>query len=83
MARILIDTNVLLILIQPAHRQYSLASSAVTALLGQEADLCVAPQNFIEFWVVSTRPQSPPMDWESHRMKLSLSFNSYGKCSTC
>jgi hypothetical protein len=33
-----------------------LASNAVAELLRQGADLCVAPQNLVEFWVVATRP---------------------------
>jgi predicted nucleic acid-binding protein len=56
MAVTLIDTNVLLRLLQPRHPQYSIAGTAVAALRQQRADLCVAPQNRVEFWVVATRP---------------------------
>jgi predicted nucleic acid-binding protein len=56
MASVLVDTNILLISIQPENQQYPLASSAVAELLRQGADLCVAPQSLVEFWVVATRP---------------------------
>jgi len=56
MAVTLIDTNVLLRLLQPRHSQYSIAATAVSELRRQRADLCVAPQNLVEFWVVATRP---------------------------
>src|SRR5271165_1466140 len=52
----LVDTNVLLRLLQPLHRQYPMASAAVAELRKQGADLCVARQNLVEFWVVATRP---------------------------
>jgi hypothetical protein len=56
MAVTLIDTNVLLRLLQPRHPQYSIAAAAVAEPRKQRADLCVAPQNLVEFWVVATRP---------------------------
>jgi predicted nucleic acid-binding protein len=56
MAATLIDTNVLLRLLQPRHPQYPIAAAAVAQLRKQRADLCVAPQNLVEFWVVATRP---------------------------
>ena len=50
-----VDTNVLLRLLQPGHPQYSVASAAITNLRGQ-FDLCILPQNLVEFWSVATRP---------------------------
>jgi predicted nucleic acid-binding protein len=52
----LIDTNVLLRLLQPQHPQYSIAAAAVAELRKQGVDLSVALQNLVEFWVVATRP---------------------------
>ena len=52
----LVDTNVLLRLLQPEHPQYPIASMALAALRRQESDLCVARQNLVEFWAVATRP---------------------------
>ena len=56
MAVTLIDTNVLLRLLQPQHSQYSTAVAAVAELRRQRVDLCLAPQNLVEFWAVATRP---------------------------
>ena len=56
MALTLIDTNVLLRLLQPRHPQYSIASTVLAKLRDRGADLCIAPQNLVEFWVVATRP---------------------------
>jgi predicted nucleic acid-binding protein len=53
---VLIDTNVLLRLAQPNHRQYRAAIDGVArARLAGEA-LYVTPQNIAEFWAVATRP---------------------------
>jgi predicted nucleic acid-binding protein len=52
----LVDTNVLLRLLQPHHRQYPMALAAVAELRNRLAELCIAPQNLVEFWVVATRP---------------------------
>jgi predicted nucleic acid-binding protein len=52
----LLDTNILLRLIQPEHPMYSLAVNAIVILHQQEASLCMTPQNLIEFWAVATRP---------------------------
>jgi predicted nucleic acid-binding protein len=56
MAATLVDTNVTLRLLQPQHPHYPIAVTALTKLRGQGADLCVAVQNLVEFWVVATRP---------------------------
>jgi predicted nucleic-acid-binding protein len=55
-AATLVDTDVLLRLLQPQHPQYSTAAKAVAELRQQRVDLCIAPQNLVEFWVVATRP---------------------------
>jgi len=52
----LVDTNVLLRLLQPEHPQCAVASMALAALRRQESELCIARQNLVEFWVVATRP---------------------------
>jgi predicted nucleic acid-binding protein len=52
----LVDTNILLRLLQPQHPQYSIAGAAVAELRKQRVDLCVAPRNLVELWVVATRP---------------------------
>jgi predicted nucleic acid-binding protein len=53
---VLVDTNVLLRLAQPNHRQYRAATDGVArARLASEA-LYVTPHNITEFWTVATRP---------------------------
>jgi predicted nucleic acid-binding protein len=53
---ILLDTNVLARLAQPAHPHHHLAVTAVDALDQQGNQLCLVPQVLYEFWVVATRP---------------------------
>ena len=52
----LTDTNIILRLAQPAHPMYAVALTAVKKLLSDGHDLCLIPQNLIEFWNVATRP---------------------------
>ena len=54
--RILLDTNMLIRGAQPADPNYQAAVDAVASLRTRGDDLCLVPQNFYEFWVVSTRP---------------------------
>ncbi|MEM7554090.1 MAG: PIN domain-containing protein [Cyanobacteria bacterium P01_A01_bin.84] len=52
----LVDTNILLRTIQETHPMHKSSVQAVRNLLTQEKNLCIIPQNLIEFWVVATRP---------------------------
>ena len=52
----LVDTNVLLRLLQPQHRPNAIAAAALGKLRKQKVDLCIAPQSLLEFWAVATRP---------------------------
>ncbi len=52
----LIDTNVLLRLINSHDSQYPQAQNAINKLLQQGIELNIVPQNLFEFWVVATRP---------------------------
>ncbi len=53
---ILVDTNVILRSAEPGHVQHQAAIDAIDALAKQGNTLCLVPQNFYEFWVVSARP---------------------------
>lgn len=53
---LLMDTNILLRSIDPAHPMNAIAVQALTTLRGQGEQLCIVPQNLIEFWSVYTRP---------------------------
>jgi predicted nucleic acid-binding protein len=52
----LVDTNILLRSVDPAHPMYPDATEAISLLRKQQETLCVVPQNLIEFWNVYTRP---------------------------
>lgn len=54
--RYLVDTNVLLRLLQRNDPHHSTIRQAVRALLARGDELCCAPQNIVELWNVSTRP---------------------------
>ncbi|MGB7445247.1 MAG: PIN domain-containing protein [Coleofasciculaceae cyanobacterium] len=53
----LVDTNLLLRSIDLAHPMNKVAIKALTTLRGQGEQLCIVPQNLIEFWNVYTRPR--------------------------
>ncbi len=54
--RYLVDTNVLLRSVEENHPMNDAAVNAVQHLLAQGEELCIMPQNLIEFWAVATRP---------------------------
>ena len=54
--RILLDTNILLRLLNPADLEYAIVRSAVDALAARADQLCFVSQNLVEFWNVCTRP---------------------------
>jgi predicted nucleic acid-binding protein len=54
--RVLLDTNVVARIAEPADKDHQTAVDAVTILRSQGHELCLVPQNYYEFWVLSTRP---------------------------
>ena len=54
--QILVDTNILLRAVQRQHTDSPVAVSALKTLHRQSHQLCLTPQNLIEFWSVCTRP---------------------------
>lgn len=53
--RILVDTNVLLRLIELTHQQSQTCQDAVSLLQQRGHELAISPQVLYEFWVVATR----------------------------
>jgi predicted nucleic acid-binding protein len=53
---VLLDTNVLLRVVEPRHPVHALAVAAVRGLRDSGRELCLVPQVHYEFWVVATRP---------------------------
>jgi predicted nucleic acid-binding protein len=54
--RVLLDTNILLRLLDPADLEYAVVRSAVNSLAARGDELCFVSQNLVEFWNVCTRP---------------------------
>jgi predicted nucleic acid-binding protein len=54
--RILVDTNMLLRAVEPAHTQHHRSVEAIDALQRRGHDLVIVPQVLYEFWSVATRP---------------------------
>lgn len=54
--RILVDTNVIIRLLQHASPQHQVAMDATERLSLAKEELCLAPQNIYEIWSGATRP---------------------------
>jgi len=57
MASYLLDTNVVLRLIDREDPQHKVCRVAVDTLIEREDEICLAPQVLVEFWVAATRPR--------------------------
>ena len=53
---VLLDTNILTRSAQANHPMQKIAVDAVSILKTRGEDLCIVPQNLVEFWTVATRP---------------------------
>jgi len=53
---VLVDTNVLLRVVEPRHTQHAQAVAALRANRQAGHELCLVPQIHYEFWVAATRP---------------------------
>jgi predicted nucleic acid-binding protein len=53
---VLVDTNVLLRVVEPGHAQHAQAVASLRTLRSAFHELCVVPQVHYEFWVAATRP---------------------------
>jgi len=52
----LLDTNILLRLVQKNSPMYADTRKAILALHNQQENLYIIPQNLFEFWAMATRP---------------------------
>ena len=52
----LADSNILSRLAQPQNPHHAVARRAIITLRQQGTEICLVPQNLIEFWAVATRP---------------------------
>jgi len=53
---VLVDTNILLRMLQPHTVQASIVNRALDVLRARSEELHIASQNLVEFWAVTTRP---------------------------
>jgi predicted nucleic acid-binding protein len=53
---VLVDTNILLRMLQPHTAQATIANRALDVLRARNEELHIAAQNLVEFWAVATRP---------------------------
>lgn len=53
---VLLDTNILVRALQPAHPHCSIAERAITSLHSRRETLWICAQNLMELWAVATRP---------------------------
>jgi predicted nucleic acid-binding protein len=56
MSTVVLDTNILLRLANPAAKEHDVCRGAFTRLVDAGNTLATAPQILVEFWVVATRP---------------------------
>jgi predicted nucleic acid-binding protein len=54
--RVLVDTNLLLRIADPGSAQHQFAAEAIASLIADGHEVCICPQNMIEFRAVATRP---------------------------
>ena len=65
MASYLLDTNVVLRLIDRQDPKHSVCRAAVDTLIERQEEVCLVPQVLVEFWVVATRPaENNGLGWE-------------------
>ena len=53
---VLLDTNILLRILQPHSGHAPIAERALGALRARNEELQIVSQNLVEFWAVATRP---------------------------
>jgi predicted nucleic acid-binding protein len=69
----LLDTNILVRLVDRTSARYAVAVAAVASLLAQGHELYITAQNLIEFWSVATRPHSANgLGWDTTRVLAEL-----------
>lgn len=73
MTRYLVDTNVLVRLLDFTAADHAVAENAINQLLAQNDVICVTTQNLIEFWSVATRPANVNgLAWDTPKTKQQI-----------
>jgi predicted nucleic acid-binding protein len=73
MTRILLDTNVIVRLSDPAAPEHGVVRAALGKLIERETVLCITAQVLIEFWAVATRPpEANGLGWTVEQTRHAL-----------
>ncbi len=76
----LVDTNILLRLVDTEAAEYPLVAGALRSLLARQMAVHIVPQAIYEFWAVATRPLSVNglgWDWRSVRAEVDVFQSNY------
>lgn len=66
MKKVILDTNIILRLIDRTAPEHESSYSLVKRLISENCEICLIPQVLIEFWVVATRPpESNGFGWDT------------------
>jgi predicted nucleic acid-binding protein len=70
---VLLDTNILLRIVQPHHPQCAEAARALHGLRGRNEALVVTQQNIVEFWAVTSRPLAANgLGWSTDQVRAEV-----------
>lgn len=69
----LLDTNVVLRLIDRQDPKHIVCRAAIDILIRQQAEICLAPQILVEFWVVAARPaENNGLGWSPEETDMQI-----------
>ena len=73
MKRVILDTNIILRIIDKTSPDHKLSYSIIKRLISENYEICIIPQVLIEFWVVATRPvNSNGFGWDESYTMIEL-----------
>jgi predicted nucleic acid-binding protein len=73
--RILVDTNILVRILEPSSRLHNAAVESLANLRSDGESLYIVPQNLVEFWAIATRPLEANglgLDTDSAKVQVDL-----------
>ncbi|HPB84072.1 MAG TPA: PIN domain-containing protein [Spirochaetota bacterium] len=78
MKRVILDTNIILRIIDKTSPDHKLSYSIIKRLISENYEICIIPQVLIEFWVVATRPvNSNGFGWDESYTMIELETSGY------
>ena len=70
--KVLLDTNILIYLVNPASHYHQTSRTAVETLVDHGDTMCVAPQTIAEFWNIVTRPSPRGLSWTASQTRKAI-----------